>query len=181
MDGVNWASRGALVRANGCGECVSTYPAESGKSLPRAKVLAPLLAAGLLVLTPASQAFAAESAFSSYALGTSAFTAGLTPPPGTYLSAGLGYITGDFNGALTFGGVEIDVAMEIRKFVNPLASLLYVPEKTVLGGRPGFSLTVPAGFVDLAAQATVPWATLSSLQPRAGIGRHHSPVSARVR
>jgi hypothetical protein len=85
------------------------------------------ISAGLLVTLPASQAFPAESGFSSYGLGTSAFSAGVTPPPGAYVSGGLAYIRGDFNGALTFGGVEIDVAMEIKKFVSGSANLLYVP------------------------------------------------------
>jgi hypothetical protein len=105
---------------------------------------------------PASPAFAAESAFSSYGLGTSAFTAGVTPPPGAYVSGGLAVIRGDIDGALTFGGIEIDVAMEIKKFVSGSANLLYVPEKTFLGGRPGLSMTVPFGFIDIQAQATGP-------------------------
>src|SRR5262245_49297551 len=117
---------------------------------------------GLLLLAAvgswvsASTAFAAESAFSSYGLGTSAFTAGVTPPPGAYVSGGLAVIRGDINGALTFGGIEIDVAMEIKKFVSGSANLLYVPEKTFLGGRPGLSMTVPFGFIDIQAQATGP-------------------------
>ena len=65
-------------------------------------------------------------------------------------------IRGDINGALTFGGIEIDVAMQIKEFISPSANLLYVPQQTFLGGRAGFSMTVPFGFVDIAAQATGP-------------------------
>jgi hypothetical protein len=67
MNGVKWASPAALV---GGGGCVSPNTAESGKALPRARILALLLAAGLLVPVQASQALAAESAFSAYGLGT---------------------------------------------------------------------------------------------------------------
>ena len=76
------------------------------------------LVACLILPVSASQAFAAESAFSSYGLGTSAFSAGVTPPPGAYVSGGLAYIRGDIDGALTFGGIEIDAAMQIKKFVS---------------------------------------------------------------
>jgi hypothetical protein len=109
-----------------------------------------------LVSALASPAGAAESGFSAYGLGTSAFSAGETPPPGTYVSAGVAAIRGDINGALTFGGIEIDVAMQIKEFISPSANLLYVPKQTFLGGRAGFSMTVPFGFVDIAAQATGP-------------------------
>jgi hypothetical protein len=132
----------------------------SGTPLTRLLVGATLVAG----VVPASPAFAAESAFSAYGLGTSAFTAGVTPPPGTYVSGGLAVIRGDIDGNLTFGGVEIDVAMEIRKFVSGSANLLYVPEQTFLGGRPGISMTVPFGFIDIAAQATGPLGNTVELQ-----------------
>src|SRR5262245_15471325 len=77
-----------------------------------ASAMAFSIAAGLLVTLPASQAFAAEGGFSSYGLGTSAFSAGVTPPPGTYVSAGLAAIRGDIKGTLTFGGIAIDVGMQ---------------------------------------------------------------------
>jgi hypothetical protein len=86
----------------------------------------------------------------------SAFSGGETPPPGTYVSAGLAAIRGDINGALTFGGIEIDVAMQIKEFVNGSANILYVPKQTVLGGRLGVSMTVPFGFADLQAEVTGP-------------------------
>ena len=113
----------------------------------RARRPALVLVACLLLPLSASQAYAAESAFSSYGLGTSAFSAGVTPPPGTYVSGGLAYIRGDIDGSLTFGGVAIDVAMQIKKFVSGSANLLYVPERTFLGGRPGISMNVPFGSV----------------------------------
>ena len=118
-------------------------------------VLGCLLGAVFLVSALATPC-AAESGFSAYGLGTSAFEGGVTPPPGTYVSAGVAAIRGDINGALTFGGVEIDVAMQIKEFISPSANLLYVPKQTFLGGRAGFSMTVPFGFVDIAAQATGP-------------------------
>jgi hypothetical protein len=117
--------------------------------------LASLVASGLAVL-PQSQVFAAESAFSAYGLGTSAFEAGVTPPPGTYVSAGVAHIGGDISGALTFGGITLNVGMEIRDFFSPSANLLYVPKQTFLGGRLGIAMTVPFGFMDIAAQVTGP-------------------------
>lgn len=149
--------------------------------MPRSKKLGLSLAACLLAVAPASQAFAGESAFSAYGLGTSAFSAGVTSPPGAYVSGGLAYITGDINGALTFGGIEIDVAMEIKKFVSGSANLLYVPESTFLGGRPGISLTVPVGFLDIQARVNRAFGQHGrACNQWLGIGRHGTPAAARL-
>src|SRR5262249_12952654 len=127
--------------ARGHGSAAGGVDTHSGVAAARLEELASprlkashLLLLSLLACAPANEAFAAESGFSSYGLGTSAFSAGVTPPPGTYVSAGLAAIRGDINGALTFGGIEIDVAMEIRKFISGSANLLYVPKETFLGG-----------------------------------------------
>lgn len=156
MDGVDRAPLLVVesgVNGQDAGICFDVGASKTG-SRPRRPAL--FLVACLILPVSASQAFAAESAFSSYGLGTSAFSAGVTPPPGAYVSGGLAYIRGDIDGALTFGGIEIDAAMQIKKFVSGSANLLYVPEKTFLGGRPGISMTVPFGFLDIQAQATGP-------------------------
>src|SRR5262249_44901213 len=137
----------------------------------RSAALGVLLSGSLLAFFPAPDTYAAEGGFSAYGLGTSAFSGGETPPPGTYVSAGLAAIRGDINGALTFGGIEIDVAMQIKEFINGSANVLYVPKQTFLGGRLGVSMTVPFGFVDLQAEVTGPLGNTVQLETKGwGLG-----------
>src|SRR5262245_40036502 len=148
MKGARWAALpGAEAARHGCGAGISAKSLENRKTLSRLRISVHLLAAGVLVPSLATQALAAEGAFSAYGLGTSAFSAGVAPPPGTYVSGAFSYYTGDISGNLTFGGLNIDVAMKIKEFVSGSANLLYVPKETFLGGRPAVSMTVPFGFV----------------------------------
>ncbi len=142
-----------------------------------------VLAAAALVACQSSPSIAAESGFQSYALGTSAFSAGVTPPPGTYVSGAATYIEGDIGGNITFGGVSIDAGLEVREFISGALNLLHVPETTFLGGSPGVSVTVPFGFLDIKAQVTGPLGNTVEFQtdgfgamdmvPRIQLGWHH--------
>ena len=56
----------------------------------RHPVLLALGAAGAL-LASAVESTAAEYAFSTYGLGSAAFAAGVTPPPGTYVTEAISF------------------------------------------------------------------------------------------
>ena len=53
-------------------------------------------------------AHAVEYALSTYALGESAFSAGVTPPPGTYVTAVAAYYSSKIGTAVDFGGVTLN-------------------------------------------------------------------------
>jgi hypothetical protein len=97
---------------------------------------------------------AAESAFSGYGLGAAAFGAGQTPPPGTYVTFVGGYYTAEIGGPVTIGGVEIDVGLKLD-FLQAAVNGVYVPNRTLFGGRPAISVTVPVGWVDLEADVAI--------------------------
>jgi hypothetical protein len=107
------------------------------------------------LLTAASlRAQAVEYAFTTYALGESAFSAGVTPPPGTYVTAVTGYFSGELAGTASFGGVTINAGAKADIF-STAVNLLYVPDRKLLGGNLGLSITVPAGWVDYRAGVEV--------------------------
>jgi hypothetical protein len=70
---------------------------------------------------------AAEYAYSTYGLGESAFSAGVTPPPGTYITAVTGYFSGEIAGTVSFGGVTLNAGVKADAFSTGL-NLLYVPD-----------------------------------------------------
>src|SRR5262245_63120834 len=114
------------------------------------------LLAGLIASAQLFPAVAAEAGFSAYALGGNGFGAGIAPPPGTYVTGIGSYIQGDISGGVTYGGVDIDVSLDIRKLIYGAVNLLVVPKDTaLLGGTPGVSVTVGAGYVDLLAQISI--------------------------
>jgi hypothetical protein len=109
----------------------------------------------LIASAPLSPALPAESGFSAYALGGNGFLAGAAPPPGNYVTGIASYLTGDISGGVVFGGVNIDVSLDIRNFITGAVNLMVVPKQTILGGTPGASVTVGAGWVDLLAQISI--------------------------
>lgn len=106
-----------------------------------------------LSLAPTSRANAVEAGFSTYGLGGSAFAAGVTPPPGTYVTFISGFYEGKISGAVTLGGVTLNVGSKVDFFQAALNGL-YVADRTVLGGHLGLSVTVPMGHVDMKADVT---------------------------
>lgn len=107
-----------------------------------------------LAFVTALPAQAVETGFSTYGLGSAAFGAGITPPPGTYVTTAVGYYTGKVEGNVTIGNALVDVALKAKILLLGLNGL-YVPERKLLGGQPAMSLTVPVGAVDYDARATV--------------------------
>jgi hypothetical protein len=119
------------------------------------KYFLPSLTFGALALAHASSVSADEYGFSSYGLGSASFGAGVTPPPGTYLTFVSGLYQGKINGQLTFGGVTLNVGSKVEFFQAALNGL-YVPDQTVWGGHLGLSVTVPLGHNDIKAGVTGP-------------------------
>ena len=78
-----------------------------------------------------------------------------TPPPGTYVTYITGFYEGKINADVTFGNVTVNAGAKLEFFQMALNGL-YVPDRKVLGGQPGFSVTIPVGHVDLDASVTGP-------------------------
>jgi hypothetical protein len=107
------------------------------------------------LLTVASlRAQAVEYALTTYSLGQSAFSAGVTPPPGVYVSTVIGTFDGVLAGTASFGGVTVNAGAKLDVF-SPALNFLYVPDRKVFGGNLGLSITVPAGWIDIRAGAEV--------------------------
>jgi hypothetical protein len=74
-----------------------------------------LLFGGSLLAAASVDARAAEYAFSSYGLGSAAFGAGVTPPPGTYVTTAVSYYTATIGTTVSFGG-GASVSTTCKKF-----------------------------------------------------------------
>jgi hypothetical protein len=103
-----------------------------------------------LLLTTTADVRAAEYAFSTYALGESAFAAGVTPPAGTYVTAVTGFYSGEIGTSVDFGRVVINAGAQVDFFTSGL-NILYVPKRKILDGNLGLSVTVPVGHDDIEA------------------------------
>lgn len=126
-------------------------------------------AAGLAILIATAPAMAAEGGFSTYGLGGASFGAGITPPPGVYLSTVGVHLEGKTDFGLTIGGVPLDFGLNYEIF-SVAANGLWVPETKVLGGNLGVSVTVPYAWLDMTAQLTGPGGgSLSGTVEGAGI------------
>ena len=117
------------------------------------------LTCGLIVNAPSSQA--AEYAFTSYPLGTLAFGAGITPPPGTYVTNAMSYYSGNVGGNFDFGGRTFNAGVKADIFLDS-TNLLLVPQGKLLDGYFGASVTVPAGYVKYDAGASGVRGTITS-------------------
>jgi hypothetical protein len=100
-----------------------------------------------LLAAARTPALADQYGFSSYALGESAFSAGLTPPPGTYVTAATGFYSAKINSTLAFDTVTLNAGDKIDIFTNAW-NLLYVPNRKLFGGNLGIAVTIPVSYVD---------------------------------
>lgn len=114
-----------------------------------------IIVSSTLSLALVSNARADEFGFSSYGLGAAAFGAGVTPPPGTYLTSVSGYYQGEINTPITFGNVTLQAGAKVEFFQQALNGL-YVPDGKVFGGNLGIGVTIPVGHNDLRATVTGP-------------------------
>jgi hypothetical protein len=143
------------------------------------------IAAGLGIVSARQSAQAAEAGFSGYGLGATAFGAGQTPPPGTYITFVSGFYSADIDGAVTIGGELFELGLEVN-FLQVAVNGTYVPNRTLLGGRPAISVTIPAGHVDLEANVSVGGLSatrevdgpgLGDISTRAQLGWEHGDFS----
>jgi len=119
----------------------------------RRRILANV-AAGGLSLYASLTAEAAEYTFSIYGLGGTAFGAGVTPPPGTYVSAAATFYRGDITG---------NIAATVVVRVDP------VPVYGNDPGKPAFGVIVAvidAGSLPIADAATPPYFFRHTTAPR---------------
>jgi hypothetical protein len=97
-------------------------------------------------------AHGAEYALSDYGLGGFAFEAGVTPPPGWYVTPYAGLYEGKISGELDFGGTLLNVGAKLDFFQTGV-NVLYAPDTKILGGQFAFSVDVPTGYVNVDASA----------------------------
>ena len=71
---------------------------------------------------------AAEYGFSTYGLGGNAFGAGITPPPGIYVSEAFGFYEGGINRPVPFGRVVLNAGATVDAFVAG-TNFLYVRQR----------------------------------------------------
>jgi hypothetical protein len=75
---------------------------------------------GLSLLAGGSWAKADEYAFSSYGLGGSSFGAGVTPPPGTYVTDVAGFYEGKIGSTVEFGRITLNAGAKVEFFTEGL-------------------------------------------------------------
>jgi hypothetical protein len=126
-----------------------------------------LCAVALGLMTPHCQVEAAEAAFGTYGPGSNAFGAGVTPPAGTYVTAVAGYYHAEIGGQVPFHNVVLNAGATVDFFTSAL-NVLYVPERKVLGGNLGLSVTVPVGWIDI--EATIALGPLAGSREVSGWG-----------
>jgi len=137
-------------------------------SRPRLSAIGALaLTCGLFASAPSS--YAAEYAFTSYPLGTLAFGAGITPPPGTYVTNAMSFYSGNICGNFDFGGRTFNAGVKADIFLDS-TNILLVPQGKLLDGYFGASVTVPAGWVKYDASASGVRGTITSETSGGGWG-----------
>jgi hypothetical protein len=134
---------------------------------------------GLSLLAAAiGDARAVQYALGTYGLGSEAFDAGVTPPPGTYVTTAYSYYSATIGTAVDFEGVRLNAGARAQIFESAL-NLLYVPERKLFGGNLGLSVTIPAAHVNyeggigvgpLAVTQEVSGWGLANIVPRAQLG-----------
>jgi hypothetical protein len=111
------------------------------------RCLSRILFVGCACLIIPSSASAVEYALGTYGLGSSAFGAGVTPPPGTYLTEVFSWYDARVGTAITFGDDTLNAGARAQIFLEA-TNLLYVPQRKVFGGTMGLSLTIPVARVE---------------------------------
>lgn len=111
-----------------------------------------LLAMALSTLSflPASflPAHAAEGGAGAYLLGLRNAGAGVTPPPGIYLSEQIFLYNGTILGRLPTEGGPLPASAQVDVAVN-VPTFIWVTPAEILGGRLGLSTTVPYGRISI--------------------------------
>ena len=111
------------------------------------------IASAVALCFAVSEGNAAEDAFTSYPLGVLAFGAGITPPPGIYVTDAISFFSGNVGGNFDFGGRTFNSGVKADIFLDS-TNILLVPQGKLLDGYFGASVTVPAGYVKYDASAS---------------------------
>ncbi len=90
------------------------------------KVACFTFALGIALCSEVSECSAAEYAFTTYPLGILAFGAGITPPPGFYVTDAVSFYTGSIGGNFDFGGRTFNAGVKANIFLDD-ANILFVP------------------------------------------------------
>lgn len=109
-----------------------------------------LLLVALVSWSPASRA--AEGGSGVYLLGLRTTGAGITPPPGAYVSDQVFSYNGKIEGRLPTEGGAVTVKAQVSPLVS-VPSIQWVTPLEIFGGRVGVSATTPYGRVRLKASA----------------------------
>jgi hypothetical protein len=117
----------------------------------------------------AADSEAAEYGFSTYGLGGNAFGAGITPPPGVYVTEALAFYEGEIGRPVAFGRVLLNAGATVDLFAA-VTNFLYVRQSKVLGGNLGLSLTVPVGRDEIEATIAGPLGLVSVSRAKEGWG-----------
>ena len=127
------------------------------------------IASAVALCFAVSEGNAAEYAFTSYPLGVLAFGAGITPPPGIYVTDAISFYSGNVGGNFDFGGRTFNAGVKADIFLDS-TNILLVPQGKLLDGYFGASVTVPAGYVKYDASASGVRGTASSETSGGGWG-----------
>ncbi len=118
--------------------------------MPAKRIASLVIASAVGFLGTAAAGNAAEYGFTAYPLGTLAFDAGVTPPPGFYVTDAVSFYTATIGGNSDFGGRTFNTGEKANIFLDDV-NVLFVPNGKLLGGYFGVSVDVPAGYVDYQA------------------------------
>jgi len=128
-----------------------------------------VVVSGLAICPPSQDVKAAEYGFTTYPLGSLSFGAGITPPPGVYVTDAVSYYDGSIGGNFNFGGRAFNAGVNAKIFLDEV-DVLYVPEQKVLDGHFGFSVSAPAGYADYQAGASAARGTIIAETQGGGLG-----------
>jgi hypothetical protein len=142
------------------------------------------LGAACALVASGMESAATEYAFSTYGLGSAAFGAGVTPPPGTYVTEAASFYSATIGTTVSFGGITINPGAAVDAFAAA-TNILYVPQRKVLGGHLGLAVTLPVGHLDIEATLGGPFGLSRStdgwgfgdVTSRAQLGWQHGELS----
>jgi hypothetical protein len=127
-----------------------------------ARLAVVMAAAAVLRPDPAA---AVESAVGFYLLGSTTTSAGILPPPGTYVVDHNYIYSGSTNFQLEFAGVTASGGVDGTAYYN-VAAPLWVAKEKVLDGHIGFLMLIPIGWKDVEAGVV---ASTANAQAQAGV------------
>ncbi|QKX00268.1 MULTISPECIES: transporter [unclassified Agrobacterium] len=114
----------------------------------------PLLLSAVAIAT-ASGAYAAEGAAGFYLLGSKGPAAAVMPPAGVYFQNDMYFYSGDLGGGAEFpSGGKFAVGVEGKAALN-IPTVIWILPEDVMGGKLGLSATLPIGWKETSADATI--------------------------